>query len=73
MPPKEFSASIIYGTLGFEGVQKTQRACLTLRDAWVGFAQAIQAPATSAQVAAVITEQRAHQLKSLNLNQLSVR
>ena len=54
-------------------MQKTQRAWLTLRDAWVGFAQAIQAPATSAQVAAVITEQRAHQLKSLNLNQLSVR
>jgi uncharacterized protein YecT (DUF1311 family) len=70
MPPKELTGemSTSYGTLGFDGVQKTQRAWLTLRDAWVAFATALHGAATPDQVAAVITEQRAHQLKSLRLN-----
>jgi uncharacterized protein YecT (DUF1311 family) len=69
MPPKELTGEFTtYGTLGFDGVQKTQRAWLTLRDAWVAFATALHGAATPEQVAAVITEQRAHQLKSLRLN-----
>ncbi len=69
MPPKELTGEFTtYGTLGFDGVQKTQRAWLTLRDAWVAFATALHGVATPDQVAAVITEQRAHQLKSLRLN-----
>jgi uncharacterized protein YecT (DUF1311 family) len=70
MPPKELTGemSTSYGTLGFDGVQKTQRAWLTLRDAWVAFATALHRAATPDQVAAVITEQRAHQLRSLHLD-----
>jgi uncharacterized protein YecT (DUF1311 family) len=67
MPAKEMSDSPDYGTLGFDGVRQTQRAWLALRDAWVAFATALHGAAAPDQVAAVITEQRAHQLKSLQL------
>jgi hypothetical protein len=60
-----YDASNIAGTVSFDGVQKTQRAWLTLRDAWVAYAAALHSTATPDQVAAVITMQRVHQLKSL--------
>ena len=53
------------GTISFEGIQKTQRAWLSLRNAWVAFAKASQQTATPDQVAAIITMQRVHQLQSL--------
>jgi uncharacterized protein YecT (DUF1311 family) len=53
------------GTITFDVVQKTQRAWLALRDAWVAFAKASHSRATPDQVAAILTVQRAHQLESL--------
>jgi hypothetical protein len=53
------------GTISFDGVQKTQRAWLALRDSWVTFAKASHSQATPDQVAAILTVQRAHQLESL--------
>lgn len=53
------------GTINFDGVQKTQRAWLILRTAWVAFAKASHSTATPDQVAAILTMQRVHQLQSL--------
>jgi uncharacterized protein YecT (DUF1311 family) len=68
LPPSDQQASAFSspdGTINFDGVQKTQRAWLTLRNAWVAFATASHATATPDQVAAIITMQRVHQLQSL--------
>jgi uncharacterized protein YecT (DUF1311 family) len=53
------------GTINFDGVQKTQRAWLALRDAWIAFAKTSHSQANPDQVAAILTVQRAHQLESL--------
>lgn len=67
LPPSDQQAASFTssdGTISFEGVQKTQRAWLSLRNAWVAFAKASPATATPDQVAAIITMQRVHQLQS---------
>ncbi len=52
-------------TVDFAGIQATQRAWLPLRDAWRAYAIAIHASAPSDKVVAMVTAQRAHQLKML--------
>ena len=53
------------GTISFEGVQKTQRTWLDLRSAWTNFAKVSHTTATPDQIAAILTMQRLHQLRSL--------
>jgi hypothetical protein len=52
-------------TVNFTGIQETQRAWLPLRDAWRNYAIAIHASAPIDKIIAMITVQRAHQLKML--------
>jgi uncharacterized protein YecT (DUF1311 family) len=68
MPAQKDAANFAnspYGTITFDGVQKTERAWMALREAWVAFAKASKSVATDEQVAAAITMQRVHQLKTL--------
>jgi uncharacterized protein YecT (DUF1311 family) len=53
------------GTINFDGVQKTQRAWLDLRSAWIAFAKVTHSTASPNQVAAILTMQRVHQQQSL--------
>ena len=52
-------------TIDFTGIQATQRAWLPLRDAWQAYAIAVHSAAPIDKVVAMITVQRAHQLKML--------
>ena len=54
-----------YGTVGFNGVQKTERAWLQLRDRWMDFVSTAYPSYPRDTFLASITLQRTHKLKSL--------
>jgi uncharacterized protein YecT (DUF1311 family) len=54
-----------YGTIGFDGVQKTERAWLQLRDRWMDFIHVAYPSYPSNIFLAKITSQRTQQLNSL--------
>jgi len=58
--------TVLNTTVTFQGVEETQQAWLPLRDSWMAFARAASSlPNADAQAAALVTLERARQLREL--------